>query len=401
MCAFTPRRSQVLGEATELIEPSVMAAKNSNGAPLVSLERKARHVAKQCWQLSALACKLKTLEETVEMARLTGLPLRTIANQAQMVRTENLLLKAARSLGYVLPLSQRRHAMPPAVGWPSSEMPPDIRAYHHWPWPWAELDRDQKTSIEWGIAGHCSRTALGTDGSTGLHSEPVVVLDFASLYPSVFISNNLCFSTLLPPKVHDALDIAHHRTPYTVGPNTRVPGAQSAERNIQGEVQETGGRLWPGSAIAFVDEARHSGLFPRLLSALLRERRVVKRRMKEVAQSDPQLAAVLDARQLTLKLLANASYGFCGADTSHLSCKPLAEACLRFGNYYCRSASQLIEAQGAGWQRGAPGCGDAPRWPGAVVIYANTDSVFVRLPHRSPAEAAELGREMAAVGDGI
>ena len=29
------------------------------------------------------------------MARITGLPLRTIANQAQMVRTENLLLKAA------------------------------------------------------------------------------------------------------------------------------------------------------------------------------------------------------------------------------------------------------------------------------------------------------------------
>ena len=27
------------------------------------------------------------------MARLTGLPLRTIANQAQMVRTENLMLK--------------------------------------------------------------------------------------------------------------------------------------------------------------------------------------------------------------------------------------------------------------------------------------------------------------------
>ena len=38
------------------------------------------------------------------------------------------------------------------------------------------------------------------------------------------------------------------------------------------------------------------------------------------------LAAVLDARQLVLKLLANASYGFCGADTSHLCCKPLAEA---------------------------------------------------------------------------
>jgi|TARA_B110001469_G_scaffold87114_1_gene82600 hypothetical protein len=43
--------------------------------------------------VTRLASSLKTLEETVEMARLTGLPLRTIANQAQMVRTENLMLK--------------------------------------------------------------------------------------------------------------------------------------------------------------------------------------------------------------------------------------------------------------------------------------------------------------------
>ena len=126
------RRTQVLGEATELIEPSVMAAKGVSGAPRVSLERKVRHVAKQCWQLSTLASKLKTLEETVEMARLTGLPLRTIANQAQMVRTENLLLKAGRTLGYVLPLSQRKAAMPQAVGWPSADMPVDCGAYQHW-----------------------------------------------------------------------------------------------------------------------------------------------------------------------------------------------------------------------------------------------------------------------------
>ena len=28
-----------------------------------------------------------------------------------------------------------------------------------------------------GVAGHCSRTALGTDGSAGLHEAPVAVLD--------------------------------------------------------------------------------------------------------------------------------------------------------------------------------------------------------------------------------
>ena len=311
-----------------------MAAKGGTGLPCVSLERKAYHVAKQCWQLSALACKLKTLEETVEMARLTGLPLRTIANQAQMVRTENLLLKAGRTLGYVLPLSQRKAPMPPAVGWPSADMPIDCGAYQHWvrppiahpshcppfpspdppiahpscrppalarpsccppksrvpppwqPWAWSELDGDQQRRIKWGVAGHCSRSALQQDGSAGLHKEPVAVLDFASLYPSVFIAHNICFSTVLPPRAHSALAVPFHRTPSTVAPNSCVPGA--------------GGdtvRQWPGDAIAFVTEETHVGLFPRLLRTLLQERRAVKKRMKEIAQTDSQLAAVLDARQ--------------------------------------------------------------------------------------------------------
>ena len=109
----------------ELILPSVLAA-----APTA---RVARHLAAQGRLLHRVAHKLKTLEETIEMARITGLPLRTIANQAQMVRTENLLLKAARSQGYVLPLSAGITPVPTALRWTSSEMVFDTRAYNHWP----------------------------------------------------------------------------------------------------------------------------------------------------------------------------------------------------------------------------------------------------------------------------
>lgn len=34
-------------------------------------------------------------------------------------------------------------------------------------------------------------------GTAGHYAAPVVVLDFASLYPSVFRANNLCYTTLL------------------------------------------------------------------------------------------------------------------------------------------------------------------------------------------------------------
>ena len=170
------------------------------------------------------------------------------------------------------------------------------------------------------------------------------MLDYASLYPSVFIAHNICYSTLLRQQAHSAARAPpHHRTPNTVGPNTRVAGAAG----------DNDSRVWRGDAIAFVTAEEHTGLMPRLLMALLRERRAVKARIKQLtaatadasgggsgcggggsnggggggaSSANSDLVAVLDARQLVLKLLANASYGFCGADTSHLCCKPLAEA---------------------------------------------------------------------------
>ena len=36
-------------------------------------------------------------------------------------------------------------------------------------------------------------------GAVKLYKEPVVILDFASLYPSLFRAYNLCYTTLLHP----------------------------------------------------------------------------------------------------------------------------------------------------------------------------------------------------------
>lgn len=37
------------------------------------------------------------------------------------------------------------------------------------------------------------------DAKQGFYRTPVATLDFASLYPSIMMAHNLCYSTLLPP----------------------------------------------------------------------------------------------------------------------------------------------------------------------------------------------------------
>lgn len=40
------------------------------------------------------------------------------------------------------------------------------------------------------------------DAKVGYYREPVATLDFASLYPSIMMAHNLCYSTLVPPNRH-------------------------------------------------------------------------------------------------------------------------------------------------------------------------------------------------------
>ena len=102
-------------------------------------------------------------------------------------------------------LSPLRFPVPRTGGRPVA---PDSTPYHHYPAPdgESELRSHQKELARHGLAGFCAEhplegsSALHDSGSAGFYNAPVVVLDFASLYPSVFIGNNICWSTAVLPK---------------------------------------------------------------------------------------------------------------------------------------------------------------------------------------------------------
>ena len=78
----------------------------------------------------------------------------------------------------------------------------------------------------------------------GYYTNPVAVLDFASLYPSIMMAHNLCYSTLIPAyKVKDFEVSQYERTP---------------------------------NGDYFVKKSVHVGVLPQILEELIRARKLVK-----------------------------------------------------------------------------------------------------------------------------
>ena len=121
--------------------------------------------------------------------------------------------------------------------------------------------------------------AVVIEPTKGFYIQPVATLDFASLYPSIMMAHNICYSTLIPPSQK------HRYSPdmYEESPNGDL----------------------------FVKAQYKEGLLPEILAELIAARKRAKAELKEA--TDPFLAAVLDGRQLALKISANSVYGFTGA----------------------------------------------------------------------------------------
>ena len=113
------------------------------------------------------------------------------------------------------------------------------------------------------------------DAKAEYYEVPIATLDFASLYPSIMMAHNLCYSTLVPP---DAVG--------------RLPEADLT-KSPTGDV--------------FVRANKTKGILPEILEELLGARKRAKADLKKA--QDPLEKAVLDGRQLALKVSANSVYG--------------------------------------------------------------------------------------------
>ncbi|CAO3628897.1 unnamed protein product [Cunninghamella echinulata] len=198
------------------------------------------------------------------------------------------------------------------------------------------------------------------------YNSPLLVLDFQSLYPSIMIAYNYCFSTCIGK----------------IGNSKEAKKFGVTELNIPGELLETLEdhlNVSP-NGIAFVKPSVRKSLLAKMLEEILQTRVMVKKSMKEY-KNDPELLRTLDAKQLTLKLIANVTFGYTAASFSgRMPAVEIADSIVQTGRETLERTIKIIN--------------EHTKW-GAKVVYSDTDSVFVYLPGKSRAEAFDIGDEIS------
>ncbi|KCV68427.1 DNA polymerase delta subunit 1 [Fonticula alba] len=175
-----------------------------------------------------------------------------------------------------------------------------------------------------------------------------------SLYPSIMMAHNLCYSTLT--SFSDAQKFGLREDQYI-----RTP-----------------------SQDYFVTKDTYRGLLPEILEDLISARKKARAELKN--EADPFRRAVLDGRQLALKISANSVYGFTGATVGRLPCLQISSSVTAFGRQMIDMTKNHVEShftRANGYEHDAR------------VIYGDTDSVMVMFGTEEVGEAMRLGREAA------
>ncbi|XP_063242557.1 uncharacterized protein LOC134542336 isoform X2 [Bacillus rossius redtenbacheri] len=273
--------------------------------------------------------QLDVLATTSELARLFGIQFHEVLTRGSQFRVESMMLRLARLHNYV------------AVS-PSVKQRAGMRAPEY--------------------------LQLIMEPESRFYSDPVIVLDFQSLYPSIIIAYNYCYSTCL-----GRVELLGQPGPFKFG---------CSELSVPADLVE---RLLPDISIspcgvAFVGSSTRLGILPRMLQEILQTRLMVKRVMKEHPE-DKVLQRVLHARQLGLKLIANVTYGYTAANFSgRMPCVEVGDSVVSKGRETLERAIKLVE--------------NTARWD-ARVVYGDTDSLFVLVAGRSRAQAFAIGAEIA------
>jgi len=212
---------------------------------------------------------------------------------------------------------------------------------------------------------------------------PIGVADFASLYPSSIISENLSYDTLLWTKDYDN---NYNFNGYSFGSEESekylVKGVEFTDIEFDiwapdpNDTRKNPEKIKTGIRVCrYVQQPDDvKGTLPDILTKLLSARK--SKRKEAEKESDPFKKALLDAEQLAYKLTANSLYGQLGSSTFKVRLQHLAASTTAYGRKQILFAKDAIE-EFYGKSANDPRCE-------AEIVYGDTDSLFVNFNVKNP-----------------
>lgn len=213
---------------------------------------------------------------------------------------------------------------------------------------------------------------LVMEPDSNFYKSPLVVLDFQSLYPSIMIAYNYCYSTLIGKlKGFD--------------PNKNEVGYlkdMKLSPNVIETLRKNDDLILSPNGYMFVKSRVRKSTLAKMLEEILEARINVKYLMKMFGSGDPELQKLYNSKQLALKLIANVTYGYTSATFSgRMPNSDIADAIVATGRELLTQSIDLIEQR--------------QEW-GAKVVYGDTDSLFVYLPGKTKLDAFRIGKQISS-----
>ena len=283
---------------------------------------------------------LRLMDKYIALSRASGSLLQDIVTGGQSGMVENLLMRRFRKSGRVVP-----------------------------PKPDSGVSNERYVENEGLKGGAVLVPAKGL-------VEDVVILDYKSLYPTIMMAHNLCYTTVLTGS--QAVDSA----------------TKTGEEDII--TAPSGGR--------FVSPQILPGIMPAVLQELLEERTATKNLMMKASEEERRF---LDAKQNAMKILLNSFYGYSGYARARLYSLALANSVTSFGRENILRTKKIIDEIGSAYvidgevvfKDALPFGKTAKKCFDLSVVYGDTDSVFVRLRPAAGAitlsDAKLIGRKIA------
>ena len=309
----------------------------------------AEYCIQDCALCNLLTMKLEILANNIGMANVCSVPLSYIFMRGQGIKIFSLVAKECRNEDFLIPTIRK-----------------------------IEDNEDED-----GYEG-----AIVLEPKTGIYiDDPICVLDYASLYPSSMISENLSHDCIVLDSTYDNLPgVEYLNVAYDVYEGTGDKKAKMGER------------------VCRYVQLKEKGVIPRILMKLLRQRKETRKKIewqyvicndgnqyKGIVNDNNDIVniishdgtsiqipknniievhdvfddfqkAVLDGLQLAYKVTANSLYGQIGAKTSPIYLKDIAACTTATGRKMIMLAKDYVEKNNEG----------------AEIIYGDTDSIFVK-----------------------